>query len=172
MTAPTLEAFPARLRPLRMEDAEALFPAFSDAAVMRYWSGAPHADVIETRADVAWWLETNPDAAFAIEDPDGAVAGRCGLYRVRDGVREVGVLLHPDYVGKGIASAAVRSLCGFGFSVLGLHRIVADIDPDNVASIRLFEACGFVYEGRFRHNWRTHLGLRDSVIYAQFPEGL
>ncbi len=171
MTPPTLEAGPARLRPLRIEDAEALFPAFSDPGVMTYWSGPAHQDIAETRADLAWWIKQNGDAAFAIEDAFGALAGRAGLYRIRAGVREVGILLSPAYAGRGLASAAVRTLCVYGFAELNLHRIVADIDPDNMPSIRLFEACGFANEGRLKHNWRTHLGLRDSVIYARFPKG-
>jgi [ribosomal protein S5]-alanine N-acetyltransferase len=55
----------------------------------------------------------------------------------------------------------------YGFASLGLHRIAADIDPDNARSRRLFEALGFTLEGTLKHNWRTHLGLRDTVMYAK-----
>jgi RimJ/RimL family protein N-acetyltransferase len=169
MTAPRLETARGRLRPLALSDAEALFAAFSDPETMTYWSASPHQALSETEADIAWWLEANGCAAFAIEDRDGALVGRVGLCRVREGVREVGIILRPDFAGQGHAAAAVRALCGYGFATLGLHQIVADIDPDNHPSCRLFEACDFRLEARLKHNWRTHLGLRDSLIYALFP---
>lgn len=170
MTPPTLETARGRLRPLALTDAEALFAAFSDPETMTYWSASPHQSPAETEADIRWWLEANADAAFAIENQEGAVVGRVGLYRIREGVREVGIILRPDFSGQGHAAAAVRALCAYGFASLHLHRIVADIDPDNLASCRLFEACDFALEARLKHNWRTHLGLRDSLIYALFPK--
>ncbi|MBU6406409.1 MAG: GNAT family N-acetyltransferase [Alphaproteobacteria bacterium] len=171
MTPPTLETAKGRIRALSRSDAGALFEAFSDPETMTYWSTPPHQSLQQTEDDIAWWLAANPDAAFAIEDANGQVVGRTGLFRIREGVREIGVLLRRDRVGRGHAAAAVRVLCAYGFSQLGLHRITADIDPDNASSRRLFEACGFALEACLKHNWRTHLGLRDSLIYALFPEG-
>jgi [ribosomal protein S5]-alanine N-acetyltransferase len=167
MPAPTLEAPPARLRALRLNDADALYPAFADAANMTYWSSPPQTDVAETRADIAWWLDNHGAAAWAILDADGAVAGRTGLVTLRPGVAEVGIILRPDASGKGLARAAVAAIVSYGFEALGLHRIAADIDPDNAPSRRLFEALGFELEGTLKHNWRTHLGLRDTVMYAK-----
>lgn len=170
MAAPTLRADPATLRALTMEDAEALFPAFADPENVTYWSSAAQTDISQTRDDIAWWLERPGNHAWAILDQSNAVAGRTGLMVLREGVAEVGIMLRPDFSGKGLARAAITALCDHGFSSLGLHRIVADIDPENTKSRRLFEACGFACEGTLRHNWRTHLGLRDSVMYARFPE--
>ncbi|HJS79675.1 MAG TPA: GNAT family protein [Vitreimonas sp.] len=48
-----------------------------------------------------------------------------------------------------------------------MHRLMADIDPDNSASISLFLRAGFQREGLLRQNWKTHLGVRDSVIMAK-----
>ena len=44
-------------------------------------------------------------------------------------------------------------ILGAGFDTLGLVRIRADVKPDNVASIKIFERAGFVLEG-------DHDGLR------------
>ncbi|MFZ4603604.1 MAG: GNAT family N-acetyltransferase [Caulobacterales bacterium] len=167
--APILEIGAARLRPLSMDDAAALHVGFSDPGLMTYWSCAPHATLAETAADVAWWVERNSDAAWAIEE-GGAVLGRIGLYEIRKGVREVGVFLLREGQGRGLARAALDAIVQDGFSRLDLFRIAADVDPDNAPSIRLFERAGFVLEGRLKANWRTHLGLRDSLIYARFPQ--
>ena len=49
---------------------------------------------------------------------------------------------------------------------MGLHRVFADIDPDNAASIGVVVRLGFRLEGRLRQAWKTHIGLRDSLIYG------
>lgn len=164
--AARLRAGPARLRPLRQSDASALHPAFADAATMRYWAGPPHETLAETEGDIAWWLDHHPNSAWTIMDADDRIVGRIGLQAVRAGVGEVGVILAPCGQGRGIASAALAAVVRHGFGPLGLHRIQADVDPDNHASIRLFERAGFAREGLLRHAWRTHIGLRDSVIFA------
>lgn len=166
MTSPVLEAGAVRLRPLELADAAALFPGFADPELMTYWSGPAHVSLDETQNDLAWWIYHNGDAAWAIEH-DGAVVGRIGLYVVRAHVRDVGVFLMRAAQGKGVASAALELIVRDGFDRLGLQRIGADIDPDNAPSVRLFERAGFAYEGRLRANWRTHLGVRDSLIYAR-----
>jgi aminoglycoside 6'-N-acetyltransferase len=45
--------------------------------------------------------------------------------------------------GQGYANEAVRKLLDYLFGVLDLHRVVADCDVDNAASIRLLERLGF-----------------------------
>ena len=37
---------------------------------------------------------------------------------------------------------------------------------DNTACIRTFERLGFTLEGRLRATWKTHIGIRDSLIFA------
>jgi hypothetical protein len=49
---------------------------------------------------------------------------------------------------------------------LGARRITADIDPDNGASIRVFETLGFTLEARLRGEWEMHIGVRDTLIYG------
>jgi RimJ/RimL family protein N-acetyltransferase len=171
MVAPDLVTPNSHLRALRLDDAPALFPAFADEANMRFWSQPPHKDIGETEADIRWWLETNPMTAWAILGSNGAVAGRTGLMILREGVGEFGVALRPDAAGKGLARGAIAAISDYAFTALGLHRLVADIDPDNVASRRLFEACGFIEEATLKQNWKTHIGLRDSVIYARLRDG-
>lgn len=166
MTPPTFDLGIARLRPLQPGDATALHEGFADPELMLYWARPPHESLADTEADIAWWLESNGDAAWAIE-MGGQVVGRIGLYQIRDGVREVGVFLLRPAHGKGVALAAVKAIVADGFARLKLHRIVADIDPANIASIRLFEKAGFVFEGRLKGNWRTHTGIQDSLIYAR-----
>ena len=50
------------------------------------------------------------------------------------------------------------------------RRVMADTDPDNVASIRLLEKLGFQKEGRLRGEWEIHIGIRDSLIFGLLRE--
>lgn len=52
------------------------------------------------------------------------------------------------------------------FGEEGQRRVFADVDPENVGSVRLLEALGFKLEGHLRQEWETHIGIRDSLIYG------
>src|SRR4051812_28466965 len=55
---------------------------------------------------------------------------------------EIGWALHPDAQGKGYATEGAREVLRLGFEELGLHRIIAECDPRNDASIRVMERLG------------------------------
>ncbi|MDX3910988.1 MAG: GNAT family N-acetyltransferase [Sphingobium sp.] len=155
------------LRPLLPTDAEALFPAFSDPELMTWWSSGPHATVEETRAYIApdggygdEWL------AWAITLSDKEAMGRVGAGMRRPGVWEIGYLLRRDLWGKGFAREAVGAVVDHLFADKAARRVFADVDPDNVLSIGLLRRLGFKEEGRLRGEWKTHLGVRDSLIFG------
>lgn len=55
---------------------------------------------------------------------------------------QIGWALGIDYRGKGYATEAAEALIGYGFGILGLHRIYADTTNENTASWRLMERLG------------------------------
>jgi len=164
---PSLAGDCVRLRALTIDDAPALFAAHGDPEVHLYWSGSAHRDVEETARYIADTLAPPGAHVWAICDEDGALCGRIALFVQREGVGEVGLLLAKAAQGKGFASRALVLVERFGFETLKLHRIAADVDPDNAGSLRLFERNGYQREGLLRANWKTQLGLRDSVIMAK-----
>ena len=75
--------------------------------------------------------------------------GRCGLlYQEIEGAKdlEIAYLLDSDYWGKGLATEAAAMLVELGFERFGFNRIVAFINPQNTASIRVAEKVGLKYE--------------------------
>lgn len=170
MTLPTLEAQGAVLRPLELSDAEALFAAHGDERTHHYWSGPAHRDIEETRAYIADTLAMHGAHVWAITEGGGAALGRIALFVLRDGVGEVGIIMNPEATGRGLASKALKLVVDYGFGPLDLHRIAADIDPDNNASISLFLRGGFQREGLLRGNWKTHLGVRDTVMMGKLRD--
>lgn len=49
--------------------------------------------------------------------------------------------------GRGMMTEGVRAMCRLAFAGLGLHRLEANIQPGNAASIRLATRVGFRLEG-------------------------
>jgi [ribosomal protein S5]-alanine N-acetyltransferase len=168
---PTLTGPDLVLRPLDAKgDAEALFAAHSDAETHKYWSSPAHRSVEETAHYIEETLALKGAHVWAITESGGDALGRIALFVQRDGVGEIGIVMRPDATGRGLASKALSLAVDHGFTALGLHRIAADIDPDNTNSLSLFLRAGFLREGLLRGNWKTHLGVRDSVIMAKLRE--
>jgi ribosomal-protein-alanine N-acetyltransferase len=121
----------------------------------------------DQRADLAYPF-------FLFRQPDNVLVGGLTLGNIRRGVAQVGSLgywMGAPFAGQGYMSAAVRSVIGFAFGGLRLHRIEAACIPGNAASIRLLEKCGFTREGYARQYlcingvWQDHLlfsRLRDD----------
>lgn len=170
MTLPILQSPGAVLRPLELSDAEALFAAHGDARTHHYWSGPAHANVEQTRAYIADTLAMTGAQVWAITENGDEALGRIALFVQREGVGEIGIIMAPDAQGRGLASRGLNLVLAYGFGTLGLHRIAADIDPDNNASISLFLRAGFQREGILRGNWKTHLGIRDTLMMAKLKE--
>lgn len=168
---PTLTAAGLKLRPLSVDDAEALHAAHSDATTHQFWSSPAHADVSETRRFIEDTLALPGARAWAITEDGGEALGRIALFVIREGVGEFGIILRPEAQGRGYASKAVELVAQHAFGALGLHRLMADVDPDNSASLTLFLRNGFQREGLLRGNWKTHLGVRDSIILGKLKEG-
>jgi RimJ/RimL family protein N-acetyltransferase len=154
------------LRPLAVGDAPALFLAHSDAHTHYYWSSPAHETVAQTRVQIEDTI-TKAAAAWAITESGGEALGRIALFKLREGVGEIGIILRREATGRGLASKALTLVEAHAFETLAMHRLVADIDPDNSASISLFLRAGFQREGLLKANWKTHLGLRDSVIMGK-----
>lgn len=60
-----------------------------------------------------------------------------------DGVPEVGWVLVPGAHGKGYATEALRTALAWGDTRFGPAKTFCLIHPENVASLRLAEKCGF-----------------------------
>lgn len=62
---------------------------------------------------------------------------------------EIGWVFHPGYHSRGYATEAARALMAHGFEALGLHRIIATCQPENIASFKVMEKLGMRREGHF-----------------------
>jgi [ribosomal protein S5]-alanine N-acetyltransferase len=61
---------------------------------------------------------------------------------------------------------ALTLLIDHAFEDLKLHRIEADVDPRNTASLRLLERLGFRREGHLRERYFKDGEIQDSVMFG------
>ena len=103
---------------------------------------------------------------FVVLDPiTGEVAGAINLTNIVFGAFRSGYLGYyafAGFEGRGLMSTGLRAVVRHAFSALKLHRVEANIQPDNHASIALARACGFHREGfspaylKIGGRWRDH----------------
>ena len=83
---------------------------------------------------------------------------------------ELAYMVVPEARGRGLARAAVRAFGEWAFSTLGLARLQLRIAPDNAASIRVAESCGYSFEGILRSSFELRGRREDSALYARLPD--
>jgi ribosomal-protein-alanine N-acetyltransferase len=114
---------------------------------------------IENNTGINWGIRLKGDTKLL---------GIIGFYRMQpENYRaEIGYMLSPDFHGKGIVPEAVNVLINFGFKNLNLHSIEAVIDPENYASEKVLQKCGFVKEAHLREAEFWEGKFLDKVVYS------
>ena len=110
------------------------------------------------------------DMNFAIRNTKGEMIGGIGFqgkYGKNSHKDEIGYWLAKPYRKKGIMSKVLKRFCKFAFQERKLIRIEATIFPFNIASMKLVESCGFVFEGRLKKAYRKEGKYIDGMLYAK-----
>ncbi|MGK3998010.1 GNAT family N-acetyltransferase [Sorangium sp. So ce1024] len=169
---PVLTTPRLRLRALDPGDAERVFRLRSDPDVMRYIGRAPDGSVAATEQHLAAILESIREGAsigwgITLKD-SGELIGTGGFVRWNKPHRwaEIGYAILPAFWGQGIMTEALRAMLPFGFASMDLHRVEAQLDPENRASARVLERLGFVREGQHRQNWCYEGQFTDTAVYG------
>ena len=75
-------------------------------------------------------------------------------------------MLARPYWGQGYMHEAMRAMVDFAFHEMQLHRLEADVDPRNTASVKTLERLGFQKEGVLRERWIVGDEVSDSALYG------
>ena len=108
---------------------------------------------------------------FVLSEDGDTLFGAVTLSNVRRGVAETGTIgywIGRPYAGRGVATAAVRTLVRYAFDRLELHRLEAACLPTNAGSRRVLEKCGYVVEGRLHRSAIKDGVIIDQVLYAYY----
>ena len=77
---------------------------------------------------------------------------------------EVGYAIGKKYWNKGYVTEAMKEFSEFLFS-LGIHKVTASCFLENVASKRVMEKCGMIYEGIKKDEVYYHDKYNDLMYY-------
>lgn len=154
-----------RLERVTRADASDLIAANRDNT--RYHLPWVTAFVDQTGFD-AWFgrMLSGPNVGFVARDAEsGRIVGVVNLNEIVAGVFQSAYLGYygmSEFGRRGMMTQALRLALKHAFSDLGLHRIEANIQPENLASIALVRRLGFRQEGfsprylRIDGAWRDH----------------
>jgi len=167
---PTLEGDGLALRWLTAADLPALAAIFSDPLVVRYMATEP----LDTEAAAEQYLQSIHEGflegslyqwGIAL---DGEIVGTCTLAGIdrKNRRAEIGFALGRKHWGRGLIPRALPALIEFAFGRLRLHRIGADTDPRNTASIRVLEKLGFRREGLQRECYFQMGEVQDALLFG------
>ncbi|MGW2281288.1 GNAT family N-acetyltransferase [Streptomyces sp. NPDC001770] len=167
------------LRRFAPEDAaEFTARARESRALHRPWLFPPTEE--EAYAAYAGRLLASPDReGFLVGEraADGAIAGFVNINNIVGGAFRCGALGYGAFAhaaGRGLMSEALGLVLRYAFGPLGLHRLEANVQPGNAASIALVRRAGFRLEGfspDFLHidgAWRDH--ERWAITSEMLPE--
>jgi len=152
------------LRPLQRSDAAALLPTLSDEAQCLYLTRpafTSEQELWDWLAEPGWNGRT-----WIAQDAQGQVAGRfVAVPGHEQGVEEVGYITCMHRQGEGIARECMAVLIAHLFDH-GARKLTAEVDIENIPSIKLLERLGFTREAHLREHETTHAGLRDVYWYG------
>ena len=170
---PTITTNRLVLREGVLADAPEVFLLRSDAEVLRYINKEP----IKTLEEAEAFIRMVSDAvnsneyiswAISLREQPQVMIGSIALWRViKDHYRaEIGYALHPAHHRKGLMDEALKAVIDYGFNVMNLHSIEANINPENEGSRKLLEKHGFVQEGYFRENFHFRGQFMDTATFS------
>jgi len=152
-SVPIVETKRLVLRGHRIDDYADCFRLWTDESVTRFIGGRP-----STQEEV-WarllrygglWALLGFGYWVVTEKHGGRFLGEVGFADFRreiepslDGTPEMGWVLAPDSQGRGYATEAVRAAIAWGDEHFGGRRMACIIAPENEASLRVAEKCGF-----------------------------
>ncbi len=106
-----------------------------------------------------WYEKTIQDSAkvLLLASYDDAPIGVVRFDLLDDNSAEININFNPTARGKRLGQPALLAAERYGFDVLGLERLYAEIKPENHYSIKIFEKAGFVF-------FEMHNGLRRYLL--------
>lgn len=158
---------PARihLRPPEPFDAPAFLAAVAASRRLHGRWVTPPADAVAYLAWLDRMRQPGQQSFLVLRRGDDSLVGVVNLSHIVMGALRsayLGYYAFAPNAGQGLMSEGLQAVCRHAFQVLKLHRVEANIQPDNAASIALARRCGFRQEGysprylKINGRWRDH----------------
>jgi [ribosomal protein S5]-alanine N-acetyltransferase len=154
---------------------EFIAAAQASASLQRPWVSAP--DTAEGYLSFLNRAAREDQGSYLIRHAEcGGLVGYVNINNIVRGALHSGYLGYAafaSHAGRGLMTAGLRAVVTDAFSSLGLHRLEANIQPDNHPSLRLVQRLGFRREGfsprylMVDGEWRDH--ERWAVLAEDWP---
>lgn len=168
-----------RLRELREDDAQFMIEWMHDPDYQKCFKKNMLGISLEdakhfcNQAKISDDIKNGDSLHFAVVDDLDEYMGTISLKDIDwdNSSAEYAIVIRKSACGKGYAYRATHMLLDLAFRKYGLHRVYLNVFSDNTAAIKLYEKCGFIYEGEFREhicrdgkfiNWKWYGILHDE----------
>ncbi|MGC5771615.1 GNAT family N-acetyltransferase [Paenibacillus sp. ALJ109b] len=169
---PKLETERFVLRELTKNDSPELFQCFSLDEVTKFYDVESFTNIKQAEDLIQRWnerFETGQAIRWGITlKSENKVIGTCGFHgwMKKHYKAVIGYELTPEYWHQGFMTEVVEKVIEYGFNTLGLNRIEAFVEPENVGSRKVLEKIGFREEGILKGNFYWKNRFVDNAIYA------
>ena len=162
------------IRELTFEDEEPFLKAMMRSQSLHHpWVKSPQSS---EEFDEYFQRVSQPNqTGFLVCDQSNTLVGVFNINEIVRGVFQsayLGFYAVSDYAGQGYMSAALKLVLHKAFVEMNLHRLEANIQPENTNSINLVKRNGFRKEGysprylKINNEWRDH--ERWAMTYEDF----
>jgi len=169
---PVLETDRLILRKVEIKDTESVYRLRNDKKTVEFTARPPFESMEEAEEMVKkmiWAYETSNGINWAITfKGNDKMIGGIGFWRIiREHYRgEIGYSLMSEHWNKGIMSEAIQPVINAGFDIINLHTIEANLNPNNIASVKVLEKSLFKKEGYIRENYFFGNAFEDTLVYG------
>jgi len=145
-------------------------PDSEDSRLLWAWRNDPVTRGMSRRTEEVSWgshkdwyvkaMQSN-EKVILMGEKDSVKIGMVRFDFIENSYAEININLNPDMRGKGLGKILLLEGCKYGFENLKLGRIYAEIKPENLLSVKIFESAGFTFEG-IKDGLRTYSLYRHS----------
>jgi ribosomal-protein-alanine N-acetyltransferase len=155
----------AVIRPPEFDDCNEFLSRVKSSARLHGRWVSPPTNEEQFRSYINRMREPQNFGFFVLAPKTGDIAGVVNLTNVIFGAFRSGYLGYYAFAGferQGVMRSGLTQVVRHSFRSLKLHRLEANIQPENVASIALVRSCGFLREGfspkylKIGGRWRDH----------------
>lgn len=151
------------LRPSQLSDLDILHQLWGEADVRKFLFDDRQISLQEARSFIEASAVSFANYGYGIwlfsDQQSNLVAGFSGLLHAAKEPPGLIFGTQPQLSGRGYAREATLSIFHYAFDVVGLERVVADVDEPNEASIKTLEALGML------KNCRVVINERPLLFY-------
>lgn len=166
------------LRKMTEDDSHCLFTIWSNPDVTKFMNIESFLNENQAKEMIHFLngLSTQNKAVryTIVEAKTNQIIGSCGFNTLdyENRKAEIGYELDIAFWGKGYGTEAVSCLVNYAFKQLHFVRIEAEVEPENLSSVKLLQKLHFILEGTRRKSGKSKGKSTDLHLYSRLQTEL